>query len=361
MRSKAVQLSDAIATSILEMMPQGLIILDASLCVIGSNEASGQLFGFSKHDDFVGKPLSQFYANPDELENFIALLFKHKTLKHSENRFVTIEGKPFIGAYSGLVMEDTEVNSFTITIFIRDITASSQGLEKLRLGCARNEKIAKDFDHLMYIITHDLTAPLRAINNLSQWIQEDVGPSCSEDSTRNFQLLTSRVARMESMVKGISEYAKISKENYKDEPVDVFILLSDLLNKLSVSAQVQIEDTRHTPRLTTSKTALQKVFSNLIDNAIAFNDKNEVSVHVHSRDIGEYIEFTVQDNGPGIPAEFHKKIFLIFQTLHSKDTLQTTGMGLTIVKRILDEYDGKIRIESEIGVGSRFIFTWPKN
>jgi PAS domain S-box-containing protein len=360
MRSKqAVQISDTLATSILEMMPEGLIILDDSLSVTSANETSAQLFGCSK-EDLLGRSFSRFYVDADHYEKFIASLFRNKTVEHFESTFVTIADNPFRGAYSATLLEDAEGSS-TIAIFIRDITSSSQALEKLHLDCVRSEKLAKDVDHLMYIITHDLNAPLRAISNLSGWIQEDSGASLSEESGKNFQLLMSRVCRMEAMVKGISEYAKISKKNFKDEPVDVFALLSDLLNKGSLTTVVQIERARHTPELTTSRTALQKVFSNLIDNAIAFNDKAEPSVIVHSKDIGGFIEFTVEDNGPGIPEEFHEKIFSIFQTLHSKDTLQTTGMGLTIVKRILDEYNGKIRIESEIGAGSKFIFTWPKN
>jgi signal transduction histidine kinase len=114
------------------------------------------------------------------------------------------------------------------------------------------------------------------------------------------------------------------------------------------------------PIVTAPRTMLLQVFANLISNAIKYNDKPEGLIQVYCTIQDQHYEFVVEDNGPGIPAEFHETIFVIFHTLHSRDKFESTGIGLTIVKRILEENGGKIWVESEPGKGSKFKFLWPR-
>ena len=114
------------------------------------------------------------------------------------------------------------------------------------------------------------------------------------------------------------------------------------------------------PYLSGDKTKLQQVFSNIIGNAIKYNDKNPGLIEIYCNERKEDYEFTISDNGPGIAKAHHDKIFVIFQTLHSRDTLESTGVGLAIVKKIIEEGGGEIRVDSDKGRGAKFIFTIPK-
>lgn len=240
---------------------------------------------------------------------------------------------------------------------IQDATSKLQASENLTRYMGRSGETAKGLDQFLCTLSHDLKAPLRAISNLSLWIQEDIGASLTEECSKNFEMLRSRVLRMEAMINGLSEYAKIGKQHFTNEPVDVCALLAEVVSQLSVPAHIKVEIKTEMPVLTTSKIALSKIFSSLIDNAIKYNDKEAGSIKLLSSDKGDHFEFTVEDNGPGV-GDNHEQIFMIFQTLQSKDKLECTGIGLTIVKRILEDYGEKIRVESNVGIGTKFIFTW---
>jgi len=220
------------------------------------------------------------------------------------------------------------------------------------------ERANKELDQFVYYVSHDLKAPLRAISNLALWIREDVNDVLTDEARKNFDMLRSRVARMEAMIQGISEYARIEgRSTY--ELVNVSRLLSEVLAELAVPPHINIEITQVMPVLRTSKKELQKVFFNLIDNAIKYNNKPEGKISVYSEEKDDHYEFIVEDNGPGIPADSYEKIFMIFQTLHSKDKFESAGVGLTTAKKIVEKYGGQIHVESTVGKGSRFIFTWP--
>ena len=112
--------------------------------------------------------------------------------------------------------------------------------------------------------------------------------------------------------------------------------------------------------LQTDRLSLQQVFTNLMGNAAKYHHRPDGRIRVTAQDIGDCYEFRVQDDGPGIAPQFHQKIFLMFQTLRDRHTAESTGIGLSIVKRIVEEQKGTVRVKSEAGNGSAFIFTWPK-
>jgi light-regulated signal transduction histidine kinase (bacteriophytochrome) len=163
------------------------------------------------------------------------------------------------------------------------------------------------------------------------------------------------------MIRGLSEYSKIGKQEVRSESVDVHGLLQEVLNHLSITPTMKVEISQKMPVLIAPKSALFVIFSNLIENAIKHNNKENGCIRIYSDEQSDYFEFTVEDDGPGIAPEYHEKIFALFQTLQSKDKVENIGMGLTLVKRMLEEYGGEIRIESGTVCGSKFIFTWFKN
>lgn len=217
-----------------------------------------------------------------------------------------------------------------------------------------------ELDEFAYIVSHDLKAPLRAINNLSLWLEEDLGSSLTGENRNNFVKLRSRVVRMEALINGILEYSLAGKSQVADEPIDVADLLKAAAEWLSPPPHITIQVSENLPIIKAPRVMLMQVFSNLLSNAIRYSDKAQGVIKVYGAEMERCYAFSVEDNGPGIPAEYHEKIFTVFQTLHARDKFESTGVGLTIVKRILAAKGGDIRMTSTLGKGSTFTFTWPK-
>ena len=211
-----------------------------------------------------------------------------------------------------------------------------------------------------YIVSHDLRAPLRAIDNLSEWIEEELGSGLTATAKDYMRLLRARVLRMESMIMGILEYSRIGKTEAVQRQFKVADSLNDIVDSLGSPPGFTVEISPGMPTLTCSKICFEQVMANLIGNAIKHHDKAQGKVSVSVKDVGEFYEFAVADDGPGIAPKHHKRIFDIFQTLQSRDEREGVGIGLTLVKKIIEEQGGAITLESDLGQGVLFRFTWPK-
>jgi PAS domain S-box-containing protein len=244
--------------------------------------------------------------------------------------------------------------------FAIDITSTKVSEQKLQEYAHDLEKINKELDQFAYIVSHDLKAPLRAIANLSQWIEEDLGTDISDDIKSNMELLRGRVNRMQSLISGILEYSKVNRTKASYEEVDVAVLLQEVQSVLDIPATHPVILQTEMPLLLSNRTRLEQVFSNLISNAYKYHDKPAGHIRIAYQEMKDVHQFSVSDDGPGIAPEYHEKIFIIFQTLQAKDKLESTGVGLAIVKKIIEEQGGKIWVESQPGEGSTFLFTLPK-
>jgi signal transduction histidine kinase len=250
--------------------------------------------------------------------------------------------------------DQDEVSELTaaLNVMARTVGANISQLEN------RNQEL----DQFAYVVSHDLKAPLRGIESASRWIEEDMGKDQLPAHIREFlAMMRQRVHRMEKLITGILELARVGRVAQANETVFVRTLLREVVDTLNVPAGFKVELPFFLPTLTTNAVQLQQVFTNLISNALKYHHHPDSgTVQIGCDDAGEFYSFSVADDGPGIDPEYHDRIFVIFQTLTERDTFESTGVGLAIVKKIVERQGGRITVKSAEGQGAKFSFTWPK-
>ncbi len=265
---------------------------------------------------------------------------------------------------------DVVIKWFGTTTDIDDQKRSTKILEKQAADLAyingaltvTTENLTKrnrELDQFTYVISHDLKAPLRAIANLSQWIEEDMAEVLTEDTRQQMNLLRGRVHRMEELINGLLKYSRVGRTAAQMTIVDVNQLLQEVVDGLGPQPGFTIEIMPNLPHLQTEAVLLRQVFANLISNAIIHHHLAVGHITVSGHWQGSFYEFRVTDDGPGIDPAYHEKIFVIFQTLQARDKLESTGIGLALVKKIVESQGGTIGLESQEGRGTTFHFTWP--
>ena len=233
----------------------------------------------------------------------------------------------------------------------------TEALQKVNIEYAAANKELKEF---AYIVSHDLKAPLRAISQLTHWISEDYSHLFDDDGKKQMDLILQRVKRMYGLIDGILHYSRIGQIREKEEHLDMNLLVNEVIDNIAPPDTVRIIFENKLPVVLKDSTRMEQIFQNLIGNAIKFMDKDEGIIKVGCADEGAFWKFSVSDNGPGIDKRYHDKIFQIFQTLTPRDERESTGIGLTLVKKIIEFYGGSVWVESEAGKGSTFVFTLPK-
>ncbi|WP_299762486.1 PAS domain S-box protein [uncultured Dokdonia sp.] len=220
------------------------------------------------------------------------------------------------------------------------------------------EKNNNELQEYAHIVSHDLKSPLRSIEALTSWIKEDNKEKLDEASLKNFSLIEMTLEKMEQLISDILKYSSIGSNDQDSQMVDLTPTIQDLIQVLYVPEHITITILRKLPTVKGDKTKLQQVFQNLISNAIKFNDKEKGIITIDYEEKKSYHQFSVSDNGIGIEKKYHDKIFKIFNSL--KQSKDSSGIGLSIVKKIIDLYQGDIWIESEIHKGTTFFFTLKK-
>lgn len=216
-----------------------------------------------------------------------------------------------------------------------------------------------ELDAFAYAASHDLRAPLRGIANLAQWIEEDLQQSLSNDTREMLALMRSRMHRMEALIDGILQYSRAGRVHEPPEEVNATALVHEIVDLLSPETATVIADAS-LPVLFTERLPLRQVLQNLIGNAIKHGGPG-VTVTVSAEDAGPMWRFEVKDNGPGIPEELQGRIWGIFQTLESRDKIEGTGIGLSLVKKLVEAQGGTVAVHSRPNEGAAFAFTWWKN
>jgi len=254
----------------------------------------------------------------------------------------------------GMALVEMRNNLKESTIKEKEYT---NNLEEYALNLRKKNK---ELDQFAYIISHDLKGSMRGISNLAEWIYEDMEENITEDSKKYFHMLRGRVSRLETLINSILKFSKIGKIKMDHATINTRQLVINVLRKLRIPEKYSIYFDDALPEVFGNIAELEDVFTDLIHNALKYNNNTKPVVNISFIENENDFIFCIADNGPGIAKEFHEKIFTIFQTLESRDKIESAGAGLAIVKKILEENSCNIWLDSELGNGARFYFTWNK-
>lgn len=221
----------------------------------------------------------------------------------------------------------------------------------------RSNKELQDF---AYVTAHDLKAPLRGIGTLADWIVTDYADKLNADGQEQLKLLKGRVSRMSELIDSILHYSEIGRTAKHVEKVELNTLVPETIAQLAIPEHIHVTIKDNLPTVIFEKVRLMQIFQNLIGNAVKYMDKPEGYIEIGYTSDDRFWTFSVKDNGPGIESKYFEKIFAMFQTLTRRDELESTGIGLAVVKKIVDLYDGTVWLESKVGEGTTFYFTLPK-
>lgn len=222
------------------------------------------------------------------------------------------------------------------------------------------ESANEELKNFAYVVSHDLKAPLRAIGSLADWLSTDYADKIDDEGKEHLRLLINRVRRMDGLIDGILLYSRVGRVKEAIVAVDLNHVVHEVIDSLAPPASIAVIIETPMPTVMAEPTRIQQVFQNLLSNAIKYMDKPKGEIRIACAAEGKFWQFSVADNGPGIKQQHFEKIFQLFQTLAPRDRVESSGVGLALVKKIVEMYGGHIWVESTVGQGSTFFFTLPR-
>ena len=242
--------------------------------------------------------------------------------------------------------------------------------EMRRLNATLEERVAartlelqrsnRELEQFAYVASHDLKAPLRGISQLAEWISEDAAALLPDASKEHLNKLSGRVKRMEMLLNDLLAYSRAGRQRHKPEMINIAEVVQDVVADLAPPAGFAIHVIEPIPTLRAERVPLELLFRCLLGNAVKHHhDPVAGCVEIMARVQNEVIEFVIKDNGPGIDPQFHQRIFEIFQTLKPRDQVEGSGIGLALVKKLVESRGGEVAVESNVGEGATFRITWP--
>lgn len=342
---------------------EGIITIDDTGRIESFNPAAERLFGYAAAE-VTGRNVSMLMPEPERSHHDGYL---RRYLDGGEARIIGFgpevmaehrDGSPLP---IGLAVSEMRLGARRLfTGIVHDLTerrrAEARQAELIEDLQVANEEL-KNF---AYVVSHDLKAPLRGIGSLADWLMSDYADKLDAQGREYLALMKNRASRMDALIDGILEYSRVGRIRETHVAVDLNTLVAEIVQMLAPPPEMSVSVEGTLPTVMGERTRLQQLFQNLISNAIKHCDKPEGRIRIASADAGDFWQLSVADNGPGIDPRHHERVFQLFQVLTPRDQKENTGVGLALVKKIVELYDGKVWIESKPGEGSTFFFTLPK-
>jgi two-component system sensor kinase FixL len=354
--------------AIVETAVDAIITIDECGLIDSFNPAAERLFGYTR-EEVLGRNVSMLMPSPhrEQHDGYLA-----HYLSSGEKRVIGIGREVMAQRKDGttfpieLAVSEMQVGKRRMfTGLVHDITLRKQAEEHQARLIHELESANEELKNFAYVVSHDLKAPLRAIGSLADWIAADQSEKLDADGKEHLRLLIQRARRMDGLIDGILQYSRVGRVRETVVEVDVNDIVREALAMLAPPPHIKVEVAPNLPVIRAERTRILQLFQNLLSNAIKYMDKPEGLIRVACADHVQEWEFSVSDNGPGIEPRHFKRIFQLFQTLAPRDRVESTGVGLALVKKIVELYGGRVWVESQTSpgpsAGSTFFLTLPKS
>lgn len=346
-------------SNIIANMNMGLLEVDLNDRIQFVNQSFCELSGYTQ-DELIGKKASELFLDPENKAILHSKINVRKKgisdsyqikakMKSKEEKYWLVSGAPNYNLNGELV------GSIGIHLDITELKKLEIQKEELLKNLERQNESLNEYAQ---IVSHDLKSPLRSIHTLVTWIKGEKENVLSEQTQEYISLIEEKVEKMDYLIEGILTFSKIDSYENTDELVDLNEIVENAIRIIDVPQNMKITIAKKLPVKNTNRFRMQQLFQNLISNAIIHNDKAKGSVIIDFTEDNNTYTFSVKDNGPGISKKFRNKIFHLFESYSSDN--KSTGIGLSIVKKIVEKYNGEIWIESEKGIGTTFFIKLPK-
>ena len=341
-----------------------ILVMEGYTVFEAENGSIGFEIALKKHPDLIISDILMPKLNGFEMYK---KLQNNKTTKLIPLIFLSAKAeKSDIRAGMNLGAEDyltkpIDVEDLLNTVKIKidkKILLAQEIIDKTTTISATLQQQKKELDNYAQLISHELKTPLRNISDILIWIREELAhPISSENSINSIELLENKVERMELLLIKLEQYKNISPSSFKKNKINLNTIAKKVIAKLQVPSHIKIEIKNKLPTLFADEIMLEKVFEILIQNALDHIDKKKGLILLACETTEEDYLFSIKDNGIGIKTKYHEKIFEMFQTIDSNNS---TGIGLSIVKKIISYYNGEVKVESKTNKETIFYFSLPK-
>ena len=348
---------------VVEAVPNGIVIVDGDGKITLANSVCSDIFGYEPHE-LVGQsidiliPTHLHEKHPGFRKSFMQSP-ESRPMGQGRDLYGRRKDGANIPVEIGLNPIESEHGTLVLASIV-DISARKKAELTLARYTKELERSNRELDDFAFVASHDLRTPLEGIESLASWVQEDAASVLPEKSNRHLKQIQQRAGRLKRFLDDLLQYSRAGKRVSTTKQVHCEDLVRDVILGLNPALDMRFEISSSMPVLDTVELPLRRTFQNLIGNAIKHHDRDDGTIHIDAVENDEYIEFTVSDDGPGIDPQFHDRIFQMFETLRPRDKVEGSGMGLSIVKKLLETYGATIAVESTPGEGATFTFTWPR-
>jgi chemotaxis family two-component system sensor kinase Cph1 len=312
--------------------------------------------------DLIGKKLVSFIADEDRDAYHIHVqsLFEEKGKKPCAIKMQKSDGSIIYTRFESAFVLDASGNETQCAAFL-DITCQRTITQNLEKTVEALTKSNTELERFAYVASHDLREPLRNISSCTQLLHMKYNDALDKEGRQLIKYTIDSVQQINALISDLLFYASHGNDNGQFAPVDLEAKLEQVLENLNqlISASKATVTHDSLPNIVADKVQILQLLQNLISNAIKYNDKDNIKVHIGVKLDGDNWLFSVQDNGIGIDEQYFDQIFEIFKRLDSRSKYMGTGIGLAICRRVIDNHGGKLWVESTLGEGSTFYFMLP--
>lgn len=341
---------------IFDLVPCAIIITDQQGIIVETNSQAASLFGYS-HQELLGKTMDTLIPEwfCEQNQKYLDSLNPPSICSQTELNInllaLTKVGQEFPTKISLALLENSDSNKI-LTTFI-DMSEHLNVLEELK-------RVQKELNDFVAVASHDLKSPIRGITQLCTFIEEELSDLATEKTKNYLSLVINRTTRLEGLLKDLVTYSRINFDFGNTQKIDIKAFVLKIFERQSPAKDVSITFEEKLPILSCYTAPLEVIFTHLIDNAIKHKNEGRLMINVSAQEYPKHYEFSVSDNGPGILERDQERIFDLFTTLKPRDLVEGSGMGLSIIRKLLVYQNCIVSVSSDGENGSCFTFTWPK-